>query len=181
MEYAAKLERAVLKWFKGVPSLPAGGRKWLGENVWWIVLIGAILTGISILMNIAFIATQISLIGSVSNSYYVTPTVTSWEIVKGTVSVAFMIVEVLLLATSIQALKVRQKKGWVLLFAAWLVSGISVVVSALLTLSILGFIIGVIFGAVGVAITGYFLVEIHSQFAHVERSRGVKKPTKTSK
>jgi FtsH-binding integral membrane protein len=175
MEFIAKLERTVLGWFKGVPSLPAGARKWLGDNVWWIVLIGAILTILGILGALVAIGAAISLLGTVAVSYYVSPAVTSWAVISGIIALAFSVVQGILLLMAIQPLKEKQKKGWVLLFATWLVGGVGVVVNAILSLSIIGFILGVLFGAVWMAISGYFLVEIHGQFAHVERSRGVRK------
>lgn len=181
MEYVAKLERTVLGWFKSAPNLPAGGRKWLGDNVWWIVLIGAILTGLGIIGNLVALSALVSVLNTVAASYYVSTTVTSWGIVTTIVSLAFMVLEGILLAMAVQPLKEKQKKGWVLLFAVWLLGAVAVVVNALLTLSIFGFIIGILFGAVWAAISGYFLVEIHGEFAHVERSRGVKKTAKTTK
>jgi hypothetical protein len=81
---------------------------------------------------------------------------------------------VALLALAITPLKAKQKKGWVLLFITWLLGALSVVVTAILTLSVLNFITSVIFGALWVAVGGYLLFEMHGQFAHVERSKGVK-------
>ena len=174
MEFLNKLERTVLGWFKGVPDLPAGGRKWLGDNVWWIVLVGVILTALGVLGSIAALSALVSLLGTVAITYYTTTAVTSWAIVTGIVSLAFTIIEGVLLAVAIKPLKDKQKKGWVLLFAAWLVAAVGVVVNAILSLNVLGFILGILFGALWAAISGYFLFEIHGQFAHVERSRGVR-------
>ena len=181
MEFLTKIERKVLGWFKTVPNLPSGARAWLGDNVWWIAIIGAILTGLSILFNLATLSAKLSQLGTTSYNYYVSSTYASWEIITISVGLVFSILEVLLLIAAIQALKQKQKKGWVLLFAAWLLSAIAVVVSGLLTLSILGFIITVLFGAIGIAVVGYFLFEIHGEFAHVERSKGVQKDAKIVK
>jgi FtsH-binding integral membrane protein len=174
MQFLNKLERTVLGWFKGVPNLPTGARKWLGDNMWWIVLIGAILTGLGVLGSLAAISALLSVLDSVAVSYYTSTTVTSWAIVTGFVGLAFSIVEGVLLAVAVKPLKDKQKKGWVLLFATWLVGAIAVIVNSILSLNVFGFIIGILFGAVWAAISGYFLFEIHGQFAHVERSRGVK-------
>ena len=181
MEFLNKIEKTVFGWFKTVPDLPAGGRKWLGDNAWWIVLIGAILTVLAVLGTLSTITTRMSLLGSIAATYYVSSATTSWLIVADFVSLGFMILQAILLFMAIQPLKEKQKKGWVLLFASWLLSAIAVVVNAVLGLSIFGFFFAVIFGAVGLAITGYFLFEIHGQFAHVERSRGVKKDVKSTK
>ncbi len=179
MELLGKLEKTVLGWFRSVPHLPPAGQKWLGDNIWWIALVLAILTGIGVLASLATLFALMSLSGTAAATYYATSTVTSWAIVSGFVSLAFSALEGILLATAIQPLKAKQKKGWVLLFAVWLLGIIAVFVNAVLTLSVFGFIFGILFGALWVAITGYFLFEIHGQFAHVERSRGVKEGTVT--
>lgn len=174
MELLTKLEHLVLKWAKSVPHLPPVARKWLGTNVWWIALIGAIVTGIIILFSLIGLLGLLSVMGTVGASYYATSTFTAWAVVTVLVSLVFAVLEGLLLFAAINPLKAKQKKGWVLLFALWLLSAVAVVVNAILTLNPFGFIGGLLFGALGLAISGYFLVEIHGEFAHVERSKGVK-------
>ncbi|MES2630396.1 MAG: hypothetical protein V4611_00350 [Patescibacteria group bacterium] len=181
MDFLSKLENTIFEWFKSLPDLPAGGRKWLGDNIWWIALIGAILTALGVLGTLTALASLVSLFGTVAATYYATSSVTTWAIVTGVVGLVFSILELLLLAFAIKPLKEKQKKGWVLLFATWLLGGFAVIVNAILSLSIIGFIFGVLFGAIWVAISGYFLFEIHGQFAHVQRSAGVKKGVKVTK
>ena len=174
MEVLGKLERMVLGWLKSVPHLPAGGRKWLGENVWWIALVGAILSAISALFTLIGVLGVLSVVGTVAATYYAASAFTGWAIVTGLVSLAFIVLEAVLLFIAVKPLQARQKKGWVLLFANWLLAAVSVVVSAVLSLNPFSFIFGIIFGAVWLAVIGYFLFEIHGQFAHVEKSHGVK-------
>ena len=181
MEYITKLEKRVLSWFKTVPGLPVNGRKWLADNVWWIALVGAILTGMSILQSIGSIMTLLAVLNTVVGSYYVTTAGTTLSIVSSLIGIFFMVVSGVLLAVAVKPLKAKLKKGWVLLFAAWLVSALGVFASAVLSFSIVGFVITILFGAVWIVISGYFLFEIHGQFAHVERSAGVKKARLSTK
>ncbi len=174
-EFLYKLEKTVFGWFKNVPGLPEGARKWLADNIWWIVIVGLVLTIISVLGSLAALSTRISVLGTVAASYYVSSVTSSWLIVADIVALLFMIAEAILLFFAIQPLREKQKKGWVLLFATWLLGAVALVVNALLGLSVLHFIVAILFGAIWLAISGYFLFEIHSQFAHVERSRGIKK------
>jgi len=169
MQLINKLEKIVLEWAKNVPHLPIVAQKWLATNVWWIVLIGVILSGISTLIALAGLFTIISLIGSVSSSYYVTSAYNSWTVVTTVVSLIFSALSVVVLAFAITPLKAIQKKGWVLLFLSWLINVASIVVNAVLSLSIIGFIFSIMFGAIGLAIAGYFIFEIHGQFAHPTR------------
>jgi hypothetical protein len=175
MELLNKLEKTIFGWFKGVPNLPDGARKWLGDNIWWIVIVGVVLTILSVLVSLAALSTRFALMGTAAFSYYVSPAATNWYIVTDIVSIVFQILEAVILFFAIQPLKEKRKKGWVLLFATWLLGGVALVVNALLGLSVINFVITILFGAVWLAISGYFLFEMHSQFAHVERSRGVKK------
>jgi len=169
MQLVNKLERIVLGWAKNVPHLPIVAQKWLATNVWWIVLIGAILTGISTLFALTGLFTIVSLMGSISSSYYVTGGYTGWAVFTAVIGLAFSAVSAIILAFAVKPLKAIQKKGWVLLFLAWIVNAASVVVSAVLSLSVIGFVIGIMFGAIGLAIGGYFIFEIHGQFAHAPR------------
>ncbi|MFZ2126547.1 MAG: hypothetical protein WAV04_03495 [Candidatus Microsaccharimonas sp.] len=169
MDFINKLETMIGGWLKNVPHLPAAGQKWLATNVWWIVLIGAILTGIGLLFAIGGLFTLIALLGAVSSVYYVPGAgITAWSIIAAVIGLVFTVIQGILLAIAVQPLKAMQKKGWVILFASWLLGILSVVISAIVSGSIFGFISGILFGAIGVAISGYFLYEIHGQFAHVK-------------
>lgn len=174
MEFLDKIEKKVLKWFKGAPNLPKDVRKWLGVNVWWFIIISVVLTGINILNGLSALEKQVSLQGTAAGSYYVSSSTSDWTMLTISVSLVFLVMEAILLFMAIQPLKEKQKKGWVLLFASWLVTAVALVANALLTLGVFSFIITVLFGAVWLAISGYFLFEIHGEFAHVERSKGVK-------
>lgn len=174
MEGLGKLERQVLEWLKGIPHLPVVVRKWIADNVWWIAVVALILTAIGVLVTFAGLMTNLSLVSGPFVKYYNSPAVVTWLIIQAIVTLVFAILDCILLGMAITPLKEKQKKGWVLLFAVWLLGILSVVVNAVLTLNILGFITTIIFGALWLAVVGYFLFEIHGQFAHVERSRGVK-------
>ncbi len=174
MDALSKLERTIKGWLKDVPHLPAGVRTWLGDNVWWIVVIGTVLTGIGALGLLGALITHLTSLGSPVVSYYASTTFVGWLIVNAAVGLFFTAIEFLLMAFAISPLKAKQKKGWVLLFASWLVAIIAMVVGAVLTLNPLGFVGNLIFGTLWIAVTAYFLFEIHGEFAHVERSNGVK-------
>lgn len=166
MELISKLEKIVLGWAKNMPHLPVAGQKWLATNVWWIVLVGAILSGIALLVSIGTLFTAIALISATSSLYYVSGSYTGIAVLNAAVSLVFLLASGLLLAFAVKPLQYMQKKGWVLLFMTLLVQALSVIVNAVLSFSVVGFIIGIIFGAIGVAIGAYFISEIHGQFGH---------------
>lgn len=175
MELIAKLERVIAGWVKDVPHLPKIATKWIGENVWWIVLIGLIISGAGALTLLISVLGTMSLVGSLAaSSYYFAPTIGAWAIVTGLVSLAFIVISMILMGMAINPLRAKQKKGWTLLFVAWLASILFTVINAVLTLNPIGFITTILFGAIGLAISGYFVFEIREQFAHAEKSKGVK-------
>jgi hypothetical protein len=166
MDAISKLEKVVLGWARNVPHLPGTWQKWLGVNVWWVALVGAILSGIWFLFALGGILTLVSLLGAVSSAYYVTGNYTSLAIMNAVISLVFLVASGLLLAFAVKPLQDMNKKGWVLLFMALLVEALSVVVSAVLTFSIVGFVINILLGAIGLAVGAYFISEIHGQFSH---------------
>ena len=167
MELINKFEKTMLGWVKNVPHLPVDVQKWLGINAWWIILVCTFISGIATLIELNGLLTSIALIGSISSTYYVTGTASNWAIIIAAVSVVFLALVTLVYAIAVKPLQNKQKKGWVLLFLSWIVNGLSVVVSSVLSMSVVGFIIGIMFGAIFLAISGYFIFEIHGQFAHV--------------
>lgn len=166
MEFVNTLETTVAGWVKNVPHLPVAGQKWLKENVWWIVLVGAILTGISLLVSLGALFTLVALLGSPVSYYYVAGAspVSDLSLVSAIIGLVFIAIRGALLALSVKPLKDGQKKGWNLLFLTWLVNILAILVGAVFTFSVFGFFFAVLFGAIGIAITGYFLFEIRGQY-----------------
>ena len=171
MHFITKLERIVHGWAKNVPHLPVEARKWLAENVWWIAAIGAVLTAVGALFSLNGIFQSIAFLNTPTYAlYFVNTSLASLAIVTGIVTLTFLVIEAVLLGLAVKPLQTQQKKGWVLLFTLWLATAVYIVVSAVLTLSFGGFIINILGGAIGLAVSGYFLFEIHSQFAHTVKT-----------
>ncbi|MDB5167300.1 MAG: hypothetical protein JWN26_445 [Candidatus Saccharibacteria bacterium] len=165
MASMSRAENIVGNWLKSVPHLPRGGQKWVAENAWWIVLIGVIASAIAVLIGISAIFAYMAWVGNIpAYSYYVTSPYGPGWIIGSIVSLLFSILIVILLATAITPLKTLKKKGWDRLFLVLIADAVSVVVGSILSFSILGFIFGLIFGAIGLAISAYFTYEIRSYF-----------------
>lgn len=176
MELITKLEKTVTGWLRPLPNLPKSGQKWLAENVWWLALISAILTGISILMSLGAIATYSSYSSSlVSYNYIALASYGSNWMIGAVVTLIFSALVVFLTGLAVSPLRAMKQRGWQLLFAIYLVSAIEVVVNAILSFSVIGFIFGIIFGAIGLAIAGYFLLQIKSYFASTAKAKHITK------
>jgi len=175
MEYISKLEHTIGGWLKNAPHLPVDARKWIATNSWWIVTVLTVLDAIAIVILITSVLGNMAVIGSTVASYYVSTTFLTVTLIRSIVSLVFCVIEFILLIMAIRPLREKQKKGWVLMFGVLLLGAVSAVVSALITLSVFNFIQSIIFSALWLAISAYFLFEIRSEFAHVERSAGAKK------
>lgn len=179
MDTITKLERTVLGWFKSVPHLPKFSQRWIGENIWWIIVIATIITALAALGNIFALLGNLSILQNSIVSYYASASFLVWSNVVTTITLIFNAITAIILGVSVTPLREKQKKGWVLLFLAWLVTVVSSVVAAFLTLNVAGFILSLLFSGLFIVVSGYFLFEIHGEFAHTERSRGVKSKRST--
>ena len=176
MELINKLEKTVEGWLKPLPSLPKNVQKWLAENVWWLALISAILTGISILLSLGAIATYASYSAGIDAAYSIglASYAPGW-IISVVTSLIFSVITVLLTAMAINPLKSLNHKGWKLLFVIYLINALNAVVNAVLSFNVFSFIFGIIFGAIGLAIGGYFLFQIKSYFGSHAKAKHVTK------
>jgi uncharacterized membrane protein YhaH (DUF805 family) len=159
-----KFEDMIEGWLKPVPHLPDTWRKWLSENVWWLALIGVILSVIGLFgLGVALLAAT-SLVG-VASYYgaYAPAAYAGIGLFTGFVSLIALALTATITAMAIRPLRLLNKKGWDLLFLAFLVGVVSQVVSAVLPLT--GFVITNLLGAfISAAISAYFLFEIRSHF-----------------
>lgn len=166
MADARKLESTVEGWYKkaNVPHLPKNGQKWLAENVWWLALLGAVLSvlGLFVVVPLFFAAIAITSIATSATFGYsmVATGYAGLFWLSALISIASYVVTTVLLIMSISPLKVKAKKGWQLLFWSYLLNFGLAVVSDLVVVNIFG-IIG---AAIGAAIAGYFLFEIRDFF-----------------
>lgn len=166
MKSIEKLETMVADWLKPLPHLPIAFKKWLAENIWWIVLVSVILSVIGTLFMIIGVFTAISLLGTTTSmfGYYIAPAYTGWSVMALMISMLFMIATVILAAMAISPLKVSQKRGWMLLFSMMVLRAVAAVVGAIFTYSVFGFMSSLISSAIGIAVGAYLLYEIRSYF-----------------
>lgn len=144
---------------KGPVHLPKGGQKWLADNAWWIVLVGAVLSLLSILTSWQAIASFSALSNSLAGSYgYYALGYNAgywWVMLIATV------IETVLLFMAFQKLKEHKKDGWNLLFYVSLVSIVSVILAGLVSGTLVSMVLG---AALGALISWFFLFEIRKYF-----------------
>lgn len=165
MEAVHSLEVALGRIYKNTPHLPIGARKWLGDNVWWIALIGAVLSVLSlvVLIPLTLAALGLGILVTLGGYNY------GANGLIALISLTSLVVTTVLMVIAISPLKVKAKKGWTLLFISALVSLALSAVIALLTVDIFSLLMTALWAAVA----GYFLFEIHGEFGvkHVAKNK----------
>ena len=175
MEYVKKLEVTLASWYRQLPfHLPVGGRKWLTENVWWLVIIGVVLSILSVLATVRTYLWVLELnSGITGNMYYVRPADTTSFTTYLWISMIFAIPAIVLEIMAISPLKAQLKRGWNVIFIAMLLGLLGSIVTALITLNIAS-LIGAV---VGFAIGAFFLFEIHENYLVKQPISKVEAPT----
>ncbi len=170
MDSIHKLEDNIQTWLKPLPHLPKNWCEWIAKNVWWITLIGVILSALGALALVGAImsaGTIVSVYGVYGDS--ILQTQTGLWMTASVISLAFLVLTVVITAMAISPLKALSKKGWDLLFLVYLLGIASQVVGAVV--SVFGytgtnFLSGIIGAIISAVIGAYFLFEIRSHFKH---------------
>jgi len=177
MEAVHNLEKTIAEWYKSAPHLPKGGREWLADNVWWLALVGAILSVLGLFTIVPLFLAALALTAAVvpyAVTYYQGAFGIAW--LGFLISIVSYIATALLLAVAVKPLKVKSKKGWDFLFLSYVINfGLSVI-GALVALNVFG-VVGALIGA---AIGGYFLFEIYEYFGVKHKSEPKKVAEKKS-
>ena len=165
-ESIKKFEDTIQGWLKPIPHLPTTWRKWISDNVWWITLVGVILSVIGLFGLLIVLLGAMSFFGANSVFYgaYVPATYSGMQLFAGFVQLLFLVATVAITAMAIMPLRLMSKKGWDFLFLAFLIGIVAQVVGAVLMTNPSGIITTLLSDLIGAAISAYFLFEIRSYF-----------------
>lgn len=158
MKQLAPLEDAIAKVHKDLPHLPKGLTTWLVENAWWLVIIGVVCGAIGVITTITTLTAGSLLLGSIAGA-----ALGGAVFISGIISIIVLVLTIAIEAMAIQPLKAKQKRGWDLLFLASLVGIAGSLVSALLG-GPFSIVSGIIWTAVGAAISFYVLFELRTHY-----------------
>jgi hypothetical protein len=166
MSKIRQLETLIEGWMRVAPHLPMNAKKWLADNVWWIVLVVAILSAINVLSVIGGISAYYNFVGNTAGyvGMYAIPTYSAGWIWSSIINLAVVGLSVVLYFKAVTPLKEHRKWGWDLMFIVLLLQAVNVLSNAVFNFSIFGFIFTALFGAAGLAIGAYFLFEVRSYF-----------------
>lgn len=154
-----ELEKFLEKLHKNFPHMPLRARKWLAKNIWWIVLLLAISSGIQA-ANLLY-STIVAVLYTMTNYSYTTiPLWSNW--VQSVLMLAGMIAVTVLMASAVEGLKSHHKSAWNMVFYA---VAINLVITGFVSILYVS-LTAAINALIGAAIGWYFLYEVRSLFAH---------------
>ena len=167
MSEVNKMEKMAAGWYRNAPHLPANGREWLANNVWWLALVGVILGTLAILGIMMTSLLVSSVFVAVGGAYGAV--LGGFTLVATLIVLAFAIVSVILTGLAISPLKAKVKKGWTLLFIVMLINILGAFLDFIFTFNISGLLLAVIMAGLG----GYLLFEIRSFFVAAKPAKKV--------
>lgn len=162
------LESKIDQLYSHVPQLPLGGKRWLGNNIWWIVLIFAIFGVFGTLQTAGSLVA--ALLRKNHTDIYLN-TATSLSPITLIISLISSITTTTLYFVALSPLMNKRKRGWNLVFYAQLFDIVVSVVTLVLTvisgssafitiIVVLGFIVGLVIEAIWL----YFLFQARPEF-----------------
>ncbi len=177
MEQVRALEKTISGWYANAPHLPVNARKWLANNVWWLAVVGIVLSAFAILSIIGILVVALGLSAFVATSVYSAPyagAVVGATWLVSLIGLVGLVITVALLAMAVGPLKAKAKKGWTILFVIALISLAVQVVGDLVTFNLAGILVAVLWTGIG----AYFLFEIRDEFGVQKVAAKAKVPKK---
>lgn len=153
-----EIEAIVVGWHARSPHLSSNGRQWLANNVWWIVLIAAIAGAFGAVMLLL-----ITLVGGVFVAgavFLFSAKYGGLALLVATVVVTLTFANVVTAALAVSPLRMKRKKGWLLLALSLTLGFVAALLTDLLRQDEWAVIKEVIFYGIGV----YVLLELREYF-----------------
>ncbi len=166
------VEATLEGWYKNVPHLPTAGRVWLADNIWWLAMIGAILSILGLFTVVPFLLTVFTVGSFVAMTSMHVSSVAAYGSMfwlSILISIVSYLITMVLLIASVTPLKQKAKQGWRLLFLTYMVNFVLSVINAVISFAPGSLVSAIISAAIG----GYLLFEIRSYF--VTKRKVVKK------
>jgi len=166
MDSVKKLEILIQDRLKSLPHLPVNAQKWIADNIWWMAILGAFGSAIATLAVVNGVFGYMSFVSNASSYagfYAVSSYLTGW-IWNALIGLLFLAASTVILSKAVTPLKEHRRLGWDLMFMLTLLGAARAFLDAVFTFSFFGFLFGVLFAVLGLAIGAYLLLEIRSYF-----------------
>lgn len=161
MQRLIGLEEAIGRLFRKMPHLPRESRDWIADNIWWLVIIGLVLSAMTVLDLLLLLFGASLYMGLTADI-----AVGSAVFITTMINLAMFSIVVVLEAMAIKQLHLKRRYGWELLFVICLVLLAGSVLRALMNNSLSGLLNPLVVAF----ISFYLLFEIRDYFV-VKSSR----------
>ena len=168
-EYVDRIESIAAQWYETLPQPPRAFRRWLYENVWWIIVISVVLGVFGVLSTL-----KDASIHGYNLSFSLHSVFSTMDRAAITITLAISVVILIINASAISPLRRKYKVGWNLLLASLILSAASVVIGVVLTFDVGSFISG----AFMTLVLGYLLFAFRDEYVVHSIKSSTKKSTK---
>lgn len=155
MQYLSSIEDTVAGWYKNFPQPPRVFKRWLVDNVWWVIVINVFLGTLGLLATV-----KDASMSGINFSLTLPGIFSTMDQAAASITFLIALVVVILNAVAISPLRNKYKIGWKLLFAALILSVLSLAIGVVLTFDVGAFISG----AISSVIVGYLLFSFRDQY-----------------
>ena len=168
-----KLESLTENWLAPFPHLPDTIRKWLADNLWWLVVLVSFSMAISAIVTLGYLFQYMSYLGNAPGylSAYTSSQYPVGWLLTTLLALVYLSVATVLYVKAATPLKEHMRHGWDILFIILVIGAAKMFLDAVFTFNIFGFIFGLLFELIGIMIAAYFLFEIRSYFVKSGRVR----------
>lgn len=171
MEYIGKLELRLASWYGRLPHLPDKARRWIADNIWWMVVVGVVLMALGLLSILGVLLVGTMLLSVFAGVYGVI--LGSLVALLVLVWIVLYVVDIVMLAMAVSPLKAHLARGWRLLFVVLSIGVVVEVAYVFVSTDVGGFVSSLVSMAIG----GYVLFEIRNLFGadavvHTPQSEG---------
>lgn len=159
MDLVDKVERTLGAWYGRLPQLPQKLRLWIADNMWWIMLIGAVVmvAGLLSVLGVLLLGTMLLSVFAGVYGHVVGVIVAMLALVW----ITLYTVDMVLLFMAISPLKAHELRGWRLLFYGFLLGVAVEITYVFVSADVASFIWSMIVTAFG----GYVLYQVRDHFA----------------
>lgn len=166
MKWLQSAEAKLAELFAKVPDLPSSARRVLGANIWWIVIIVAIINGLTLFVKFKNAVTS-AVYFSNNQIYILSPTQSNILATNYWLVFVFGLASTILLFAAIAPLRRMQRSGWLMLFVYELLGALLLLIGIFVELAVYGnFPVGTLLSIVMILLELYILFQIRGEFRH---------------
>lgn len=164
MKYVGKLERTLGAWYGRLPELPPKVQQWIADNLWWIVLLGAIVMALGLLSVLGVLLVGTMLLSVFAGVYgHVLGVIVALLTI---VWMALYVFDMVLLFLAVSPLRAHRMQGWRTLFYVLLLGAGVEVTYVFVSADVMSFI----WSMVLTAAAGYILFQVRDRFTVLTES-----------